>query len=161
MKKILINIKEDYLFFTYRSSINKEQGNLLNTNIISDNELVFSEDYINNNQKYTVESAGLNPIKKQLKTIETIGISEDSKNTFDRFVDTFNPFYKDIINKDIGGKVISVTMRDLIYEITPFSIINFPCPPISKTINNSPKKRYIQSFTKKLIPLNPCNNEYV
>ena len=31
---------------------------------------------------------------------------------------------KDIINKDIGGKVISVTMRDLIYEITPFSIIN-------------------------------------
>lgn len=82
------------------------------------------EVYINNNQKYTVESAGLNPIKKQLKTIETIGISEDSKNTFDRFVDTFNPFYKDIINKDIGGKVISVTMRDLIYEITPFSIIN-------------------------------------
>ena len=51
MKKILINIKEDYLFFTYRSSINKEQGSLLNTNIISDNELVFSEEYINNNQK--------------------------------------------------------------------------------------------------------------
>lgn len=51
MKKILISIKEDYLFFTYRSSINKEQGSLLNTNIISDNELVFSEDYINNNQK--------------------------------------------------------------------------------------------------------------
>ena len=48
MKKILINIKDDYLFFSYRTSINKEQGNLLNTNIISDNELVFSEDYINN-----------------------------------------------------------------------------------------------------------------
>lgn len=51
MKKILINIKDDYLFFSYRTSINKEQGNLLNTNIISDNELVFSEDYINNNKK--------------------------------------------------------------------------------------------------------------
>ena len=51
MKKILINIKEDSLVFAYRNSINKEQGNLLNTNIISDNELVFSEEYIKNNQK--------------------------------------------------------------------------------------------------------------
>ena len=51
MKKILINIKENSLYFSYRSSINKEQGNLLNTNIISDNELVFSEDYIKENEK--------------------------------------------------------------------------------------------------------------
>ena len=51
MKKILINIKEECLNFSYRSSINKEQGNLLNTNIISDNELVFSEEYIKENQK--------------------------------------------------------------------------------------------------------------
>lgn len=51
MKKILINIKEECLNFSYKSSINKEQGNLLNTNIISDNELVFSEEYIKENQK--------------------------------------------------------------------------------------------------------------
>jgi sortase B len=51
MKKILINIKDDYLHFAFRSSINKDQGNLLNTNIISDNELVFSEDYIKDNEK--------------------------------------------------------------------------------------------------------------
>ena len=51
MKKVLINIKEDSLYFSYRNSVNKEQGNLLNTNIISDNELVFSEEYIKDNQK--------------------------------------------------------------------------------------------------------------
>lgn len=51
MKKILISIKNDSLNFSYRTSINKEQGNLLNTNIISDNELVFSEEYIKDNQK--------------------------------------------------------------------------------------------------------------
>ena len=51
MKKILINIKDNSLYFSYRSSINKEQGNLMNTNIISNNELVFSEDYIKENEK--------------------------------------------------------------------------------------------------------------
>ena len=51
MKKILISITDNSLYFSYRSSINKEQGNLLNTNIISDNELVFNEEYINENEK--------------------------------------------------------------------------------------------------------------
>lgn len=51
MKKILISIKEDTLFFTYRTSISKDQNNLLNTNIISDSELVFSEEYILKNHK--------------------------------------------------------------------------------------------------------------
>lgn len=51
MKKILISIKENSLYFSYRNSINKEQGNLLNTNIISDNELVFSEEYVSQNEK--------------------------------------------------------------------------------------------------------------
>ena len=51
MKKILINIKNDSLYFSYRSSMNKDQGNLMNTNIISDNELVFSEEYISENEK--------------------------------------------------------------------------------------------------------------
>ena len=51
MKKILINIKNESLYFSYRNTVNKDQGNLLNTNIISDNELVFSEEYINENEK--------------------------------------------------------------------------------------------------------------
>ena len=51
MKKVLISIKNDSLYFSYRNSVNKDQGNLLNTNIISDNELVFSEEYINENEK--------------------------------------------------------------------------------------------------------------
>ena len=51
MKKILISIKNNLLHFSYRTNINKEQNNLLNTNIISDNELVFSEEYIHENEK--------------------------------------------------------------------------------------------------------------
>ncbi len=51
MKKILISIKNDSLVFAYRTSLPKSQGNLLNTNIISDNELVFSDEYLSNNIK--------------------------------------------------------------------------------------------------------------
>ena len=46
MKKILISIKKNYLAFSYKKNTNATQAKLLNTNIISDNELVFSQDYI-------------------------------------------------------------------------------------------------------------------
>ena len=51
MKKVLISIKKNYLAFSYRKNTNSEQKKILNTNIISDNELIFSEDYILNNPK--------------------------------------------------------------------------------------------------------------
>ena len=35
-----------------------------------------------------------------------------------------NPFYKDIINKSIGGNSIKLTMKNILFELTPFSIIN-------------------------------------
>jgi hypothetical protein len=79
--------------------------------------------YVNNNNKYNVKSAGLNPTTKDLKT-NNIGISTNSENTFDRFSNSFFPYYKDIINKDIGGKVVNLSMKNLIYELTPFSIVN-------------------------------------
>ena len=44
MKKVLISIKKNYLAFSYRKNTNSEQKKILNTNIISDNELIFSED---------------------------------------------------------------------------------------------------------------------
>ena len=51
MKKILISIKKNYLAFSYKKNTNATQAKLLNTNIISDNELVFSQDYIEKNTK--------------------------------------------------------------------------------------------------------------
>lgn len=50
MKKILISIKNDSLVFSYKTPT-KTNIELLNTNIISDNELLFSEDYIRDNNK--------------------------------------------------------------------------------------------------------------
>lgn len=51
MIKILIQIKENKLFFQIRRRLNNEQKNLMNTNIISKNELVFGDEYIIQNMK--------------------------------------------------------------------------------------------------------------
>ena len=51
MKKILIGIKNNALTFSYRKVIAKTDGNLLNTNVITDSELIFSDEYISNNFK--------------------------------------------------------------------------------------------------------------
>ncbi len=51
MKKILIQIKNNRLCFSLRKRLNTEQKNLINTNVISENELVFSDEYIEANIK--------------------------------------------------------------------------------------------------------------
>ena len=51
MKKILIGIKNNALTFSYKRSADKISNNLLNTNVITDNELVFSDVYIEENKK--------------------------------------------------------------------------------------------------------------
>ena len=49
--KILIKIKNDRLCFINKKKLNIEYKNMLNTNVISNNELVFSDEYILLNQK--------------------------------------------------------------------------------------------------------------
>ena len=51
VNKILIGIKSNALTFSYRKAIAKTDGNLLNTNVITDNELIFSDEYISNNKR--------------------------------------------------------------------------------------------------------------
>ena len=51
MKKYLLLIKKNYLFFSYKEDLERDVEILINTNVISDNELVFSEEYIKNNPK--------------------------------------------------------------------------------------------------------------
>ena len=51
MMKILIQIKDNKLFFSIRKRLNTEQKSLINTNVISQNELVFSDEYIAQNMK--------------------------------------------------------------------------------------------------------------
>lgn len=51
MKKILIKISNNSLIFKSRQKLSGERKSLLNTNVISSNELAFSDDYINDNPK--------------------------------------------------------------------------------------------------------------
>lgn len=51
MKKILIRISGNTLIFKERKKLNNEYKNIINTNVISCNELLFSDEYINNNNK--------------------------------------------------------------------------------------------------------------
>ena len=50
MKKILIQIKDNKLHFSLKKRLNTEQKSLINTNVISENELVFSDEYIVQNK---------------------------------------------------------------------------------------------------------------
>ncbi len=91
MKKILISIKKNYLAFSYKRNTNAMQKKLLNTNIISDNELVFSEDYIEKNFK--IVAAFLKEICEQYN----IHIISFQKNEmFNLLFDLFkkNPYIK-------------------------------------------------------------------
>lgn len=51
VKKILITIAHETLVFSYKNSIEQPPKNLLNTNVISNDELLFSEEYIDKNKK--------------------------------------------------------------------------------------------------------------
>ena len=47
--KILVKIKNDRLCFITRKKLNPDYKNMLNTNVISNNELVFSDEFISLN----------------------------------------------------------------------------------------------------------------
>lgn len=51
MKKILINIKNNTIIFSYKPNNSTINNDLINTNIISNNELIFSDVYIKENSK--------------------------------------------------------------------------------------------------------------
>ena len=65
MKKILITIENNILYFSYKKN-EKINIDLLNTNIISDSEIIFSEDYINENKALVI------PFLKELVLINNI-----------------------------------------------------------------------------------------
>lgn len=73
MKKILINIKNNEIIFSYKTSNSSINNDLINTNIISNNELIFSDVYITQNQKLI--SAFLNELAIQYK-VNTVTISK-------------------------------------------------------------------------------------
>lgn len=51
MTKIFIELKDNKLNFSIRKRLNTEQKSLINTNVISQNELIFSDEYLMQNKK--------------------------------------------------------------------------------------------------------------
>ena len=51
MRKILIEIKDNTFIIKEKIKLSSEYKNIINTNVISCNELVFSDEYILNNKK--------------------------------------------------------------------------------------------------------------
>ena len=103
MKKILIKIKDNSLIVKEKVKLSPEYKNILNTNVISCNELVFSDEYIENNQRlvstflneltktYNINTAILESnvfaliflkIFKNNKQITTLILKEDNPLTF-------------------------------------------------------------------------------
>ena len=74
MKKILIKIKDNTLVIKEKKKLSNEYKNIINTNVISCNELVFSDEYINDNPK--IVATFLNEITKTYNT-DTIVIENN------------------------------------------------------------------------------------
>ena len=102
MKKIVIEISDNALSFKYRTN-KPVPDNLLNTNVISNNELVFSVDYINDNNKIVgmfindlAKDKGINtavislneiaelviPLLKKVEAIQCICLNEDTSLSY-------------------------------------------------------------------------------
>lgn len=73
MIKILVELKDNKLYFQIKKRLNEDQKNLMNTNIISKNSLVFSDEYLLSNLKI------VKPFFKELintSKVDTIIIKE-------------------------------------------------------------------------------------
>lgn len=64
---------------------------------------------------------------QKLKSNEIVGIGEKNTNTFPGFVKYKFPFYYERINKKLGGNLIKITTENIIFELSPFSIVGFEC----------------------------------
>ncbi len=104
MRKIAIGIQKDTLSFAYKEENEKIEKKLLNTNVISNDELVFSKEYLEDNHKlvalFVKELAFDKKIKNvispdnemavyvldiiaKIPTLETFKITDDNNLTFE------------------------------------------------------------------------------
>lgn len=112
----------------------------------------FSNVWYKASAKYTVNN-------KELKSDASIGISDSSASCFPGFETQYFPFYIDRVNKQLTGTIIKVSLKNIIYEITPFSVVNFEAfmprtgvEPIQMSKEHSGKKvviGYRYKFDKK------------
>lgn len=77
----------------------------------------FSKMYVDSASEYYLN-------KSLIPSDKTIGIGSKAVNTFTGFSKQKFPFYAQRVNKQLGGTMIKVELKNLIFEIAPFSVIN-------------------------------------
>lgn len=126
MKKILISINRDILAFSYKKATEEVPNNLLNTNVISNNEVIFSDKYIMENTKlvslFIKELANERNIKKLI--ISTMEIGEIILDVITKLPEIEYVYFKE--NKNITFKICEkVINAKNIKAINCYSIPNF------------------------------------
>ncbi len=97
MKKILIKINNNTLIFRERKKINSEYKSIINTNVISCNELLFSDEYMVDNPKLV--SAFLTELAKS-NNLDTAIIENDNLTLIILDVIKSNPYLVNLILKE-------------------------------------------------------------
>lgn len=127
MIKILITIKNNNIIFKERKKLSNEHKNLLNTNIINSNELVFSDDYINDNP--TLVNNFINELVASEK-INTAVVENGNLNLIVTNLFTNNNYVNSIIYKDdvpisyaLCEALIKTNIKNVsCYNIQPFML---------------------------------------
>lgn len=61
--------------------------------------------------------------EKKLDSLSGIGIGSNKTNTFFGFKNHKFPYYNDIVNKSLGGNSIKITTNNIIFELSPLSVV--------------------------------------
>ena len=177
MDKILIQIKNNIIYFRKKPSVNVDQKKLINTNIISDNELIFSSEYIEKNFKI-IRTFLLDLMKEQ--EIDTVYIYDTNVTDYILKICQLNSNLRSIVFKEemnithenceciIKNKSISYVSFYSLYDfLTEYLDNNGVIVEVRKEMwfisnfaNNNELNKYSALLYKKIITFNfPCKNE--
>lgn len=127
MKKLLFKIKDSALYIKEKVRLSCENKNLLNTNVISSDELIFSLDYLNNNVKIT--STFINELTKNYGIdtiiIEKMEFVSTILNVLKNNTNIINLIIKEDVqlNFNICELIIKTNIKNVnCYNLQPFMI---------------------------------------
>ena len=118
MKKIAIEINEKTLFFKYRTN-KSVSADLLNTNVISNNELVFSDDYLIRNEK--IVSLFVADLFEENGIVDVVITNNDIAELVIGLFKFVKHINKITLKEDIN---LSYSLCDKLKELTNVDLIN-------------------------------------
>ena len=81
----------------------------------------FSKTFLQNASTYKVGIPGQS--QKELKSDSKVGYGNIGTNTFAGFATQKFPFYNNIVNKSLGNNIITIELKQLMFELSPLSIV--------------------------------------